>query len=262
MLKFIAPEGTTKVLDFLTGQVTLAVESEKKVQLARDLAGIFEITFQLRQSFMQLSSGQQQKVLLAAALINNPETILLDEPFGHLDPFTRKEILQFLFEYIRQREISVVMVTHDIADAMAFSDRLAIMNYGKIEQLGSPEEVAFRPANIFVAQFLGHKNFIPVKRVDEHSWQTPWGQWQYAGARDVSEAVMLIPMHAWNLDPDSLMQGVIEQKEVMLNHWCLCISWQERRYWALLNYSQGLKLLPQQLLGLTPLWAECQLLPL
>ena len=89
------------VLKFLTSSVTLDIEEEKKIQLARDLADTFEFTFQLRQNLSELSSGQKQKILLARELINRPGLLLMDEPFTHLDPFTRKDILRGLFEYIR-----------------------------------------------------------------------------------------------------------------------------------------------------------------
>jgi iron complex transport system ATP-binding protein len=88
---------TSNVQKYLINSITLDIDEEKKIQLARDLADTFEFTFQLRQNLNELSSGQKQKVLLSKELINKPSILFLDEPFTHLDPFTRKDILKRYF---------------------------------------------------------------------------------------------------------------------------------------------------------------------
>ena len=100
------PEGDKNVLKYLVSLVTSAIDDDKKIQLARDLADIFEFTFQLRQNFSQLSSGQKQKILIAAELMNRPDILLLDEPFSHLDPHTREGILTSLFSYLKKQNIT------------------------------------------------------------------------------------------------------------------------------------------------------------
>ena len=108
----------------------------------------------------QLSGGQQQRVALARALVMRPRVLLLDEPLGALDLKVRKE-LQIELKRIQETVgITFVYVTHDQEEALAMSDRVAVMNAGRIEQLGSPEEVYDRPATPFVAGFIGETNFI------------------------------------------------------------------------------------------------------
>ena len=108
----------------------------------------------------QLSGGQQQRVALARALVMEPKVLLLDEPLGALDLKVRKE-LQIELKRIQERVgITFVYVTHDQEEALAMSDRVAVMNGGRIEQLGLPREIYDAPASRFVADFIGETNFI------------------------------------------------------------------------------------------------------
>jgi ABC-type Fe3+/spermidine/putrescine transport system ATPase subunit len=110
----------------------------------------------------QLSGGQQQRVALARALVNHPKVLLLDEPMGALDAKIRKSMQLELKRIQREVGITFLYVTHDQAEAMSMSDRLAVMNAGLIEDLGTPQRVYDRPATQFVAEFLGTCNVIPV----------------------------------------------------------------------------------------------------
>jgi len=109
----------------------------------------------------QLSGGQQQRVALARALINRPAVLLLDEPLGALDLKLRKGLQIELKRIQRDVGITFVYVTHDQEEALTMSDRIAVMNRGRIEQLASPEEVYERPATEFVAGFIGVSNLLP-----------------------------------------------------------------------------------------------------
>jgi sulfate transport system ATP-binding protein len=102
----------------------------------------------------QLSGGQRQRVALARALAIEPKVLLLDEPFGALDAKVRKELRQWLREIHDRTGLTTVFVTHDQAEAMELADRVAILNRGVIEQVGSPSEIAERPATPFVRAFL------------------------------------------------------------------------------------------------------------
>jgi spermidine/putrescine transport system ATP-binding protein len=108
----------------------------------------------------QLSGGQQQRVALARALVNRPRVLLLDEPLGALDLKLRKQMQLELKRIQKEVGITFVFVTHDQEEAMTISDRIAVMNQGRIEQLGPPEEVYERPATEFVAEFLGASNLL------------------------------------------------------------------------------------------------------
>jgi spermidine/putrescine transport system ATP-binding protein len=111
----------------------------------------------------QLSGGQRQRVALARALVLEPGVLLLDEPLAALDPNLRKEVQVELKQLQRQLGISFVFVTHDRAEALALSDRIAVMNQGKVEQIGSPAEVFEAPETEFVARFLGATNVFTAE---------------------------------------------------------------------------------------------------
>ena len=108
----------------------------------------------------QLSGGQQQRVALARALVNRPNVLLLDEPLGALDLKLRKRLQIELKRIQTEVGITFVYVTHDQEEALTMSDRIAVMNHGTVEQLGTPEELYDRPATRFVADFIGTTNLL------------------------------------------------------------------------------------------------------
>ena len=108
----------------------------------------------------QLSGGQQQRVALARALVGNPKVLLLDEPLSNLDAKLREELRFEIKSLVRRMGITSVYVTHDQAEAMVISDRVAVMESGNVVQIGLPEEIYEKPANRFVADFIGTMNFI------------------------------------------------------------------------------------------------------
>jgi ABC-type Fe3+/spermidine/putrescine transport system ATPase subunit len=111
----------------------------------------------------QLSGGQQQRVALARALVMQPRVLLLDEPLGALDLKVRRELQIELKRIQEEIGITFVYVTHDQEEALAMSNRVAVMHGGRIEQLGAPREIYDRPATRFVADFIGETNFIRVR---------------------------------------------------------------------------------------------------
>ncbi|KHK97985.1 spermidine/putrescine ABC transporter ATP-binding protein [Microbacterium mangrovi] len=111
----------------------------------------------------QLSGGQQQRVALARALVNEPKVLLLDEPMGALDAKIRKSMQIELKKIQQEVGITFLYVTHDQNEAMSMADRLAVMNGGRIEDIGAPQRVYDRPVTQFVAEFLGSCNILPVQ---------------------------------------------------------------------------------------------------
>ncbi len=110
----------------------------------------------------QLSGGQQQRVAVARALVNLPKVLLLDEPLGALDLKLRKGLQVELKRIQREVGITFLYVTHDQEEALTMSDRIAVMNEGRIEQVGEPEDIYERPATTFVAGFIGVSNLMPA----------------------------------------------------------------------------------------------------
>jgi spermidine/putrescine transport system ATP-binding protein len=132
----------------------------------------------------QLSGGQKQRVALARAIVNEPQVLLLDEPLGALDLKLRKQLQLELHALQRRLGITFLHVTHDQEEALVMSDRLAVLNAGRIEQLGEAKALYERPRTRFVAQFLGSCNLLDAvaSRVSAGGWsaQTPLGELQLA----------------------------------------------------------------------------------
>jgi iron(III) transport system ATP-binding protein len=112
----------------------------------------------------QLSGGQQQRVALARALAPNPLVLLLDEPLSALDAKVRANLRTEMKDLQRKFDITTIMVTHDQEEAMEMADRVAVMNEGQIRQVGTPRELYYRPANLFVAKFLGKMNTLRLEK--------------------------------------------------------------------------------------------------
>ncbi|MDN3577142.1 putative 2-aminoethylphosphonate ABC transporter ATP-binding protein [Chitinimonas viridis] len=110
----------------------------------------------------QLSGGQQQRVALARALATSPSLLLLDEPLSALDAQVREHLRAELRLLQQKLGVTTIMVTHDQEEALALADTIAVMRHGRIEQVGSPEQIYRQPANRFVAEFVGHANWLPV----------------------------------------------------------------------------------------------------
>ena len=108
----------------------------------------------------QLSGGQQQRVALARALVIKPDVLLMDEPLSNLDAKLRLEMRQVIRDIQKEVGITTVYVTHDQEEAMAISDRIAVMNEGVIQHIGAPQEIYHRPSNKFVATFIGRTNLL------------------------------------------------------------------------------------------------------
>jgi len=141
-----------------------AAEVRARVARVLELVGLVG---QERKYPHQLSGGQQQRVALARALVVEPEVLLLDEPLSNLDAKLRVRVREELRELQRRLGQTTVYVTHDQEEALALSDRIGVMNEGRVLQVGTPEEIYLRPKNRFVAEFVGLANFL------EGYWVSP-----------------------------------------------------------------------------------------
>jgi len=141
----------------------LRLKKLRKAQIASRVQEALELVKMdsLRSRFpAQLSGGQQQRVALARALVNRPAVVLLDEPLGALDLKLRKEMQVELLNLHRNLGLTFIMVTHDQEEALSLSQRIAIINHGKIEQIGTPKEIYEQPLSPFVADFIGDTNLL------------------------------------------------------------------------------------------------------
>lgn len=144
----------------------------------------------------ELSGGQQQRAALARAIIYEPDALLLDEPLSALDAKLRLEVRNELRDLQKEFGLTTVFVTHDQDEAISVADRIAVMSGGLIEQVGTPTEIYERPANLFVAEFIGASNFLEGKVVGTGQFQLKSGQivgFGHAGARAERRLISIRP---------------------------------------------------------------------
>lgn len=185
---------------------TPAAEITQRVQAVLEQLGLGQLG---KRHPHQLSGGQQQRVAIGRALVYNPPVILLDEPLSNLDAKLREEARVFLRELIIKLGLSALMVTHDQNEAMAISDRILLLNNGKIEQQGTPQEMYGSPATLFTAEFMGSNNrlFGKVTEIREGKARIEgkdWVLWGKAGAGLVTgqEATAVIRVERVRLGED------------------------------------------------------------
>lgn len=133
----------------------LGWEPDRIEQRTRELIDKLQLSETVLKRYpSELSGGQRQRVGVARALAAQPPVVLMDEPFGALDPFTRKHVRRELFGLSELKETTVVLVTHDVNEALELADRIVLMDKGRIVQTGSPAELTRQPANAFVKDFM------------------------------------------------------------------------------------------------------------
>ena len=196
---------------------------------------------------------------MAAELINKPDILFLDEPFVHLDPMSRKDILESLFTYLRLAEVTVVWITHEKDEALRFSDQVGLLQHGKLEQVASPVNILEAPKNLYVAQFFGHQNFIKISQV-QGQWQTPWGA--IKSPLQDQEGYLVVPPTSWEIDPSSPLeveilhvypQYFVSEFEVLHG---------DKRYKVSLPLSHFHDWKKTQKMKLSPDLSECLVIPL
>ena len=174
-------------------------------QRAAEMIGLVRLSGMENRRPSQMSGGQQQRVALARALVNEPKVLLLDEPLGALDLKLRQDMQLELKSLQRRLGISFVFVTHDQDEALTMSDRIAVMNNGRLLQVGSPEDIYERPVNRFVADFIGTTNLLDATVVDNDTVCLTNGTRVAATSSfpsGTAVAVCLRPERARLIDPD------------------------------------------------------------
>ncbi len=139
---------------------------EKIHQKVHELLKLVQLDWVADRYPSQLSGGQRQRIALARALAIEPKVLLLDEPFGSLDAKVRKELRQWLRRFQKDLQITTLFVTHDQEEALEVADKIVVMNKGKIEQVGIPDDVYHKPVSAFVTNFLGNVNLFHARVQD------------------------------------------------------------------------------------------------
>ncbi len=151
-------------------QLGVKTKKEKKQEIARRVTRMLKLVKMEgyeKRATDALSGGQQQRIAIARALVNEPEVLLLDEPLGALDLKLRKEMQLELKAMQQQLGITFIYVTHDQEEALTMSDTIAVMNGGRIQQIGDPKGIYDEPKNAFVADFIGESNIIPGEMLED-----------------------------------------------------------------------------------------------
>jgi spermidine/putrescine transport system ATP-binding protein len=187
-------------------------EQRRRAQESLDLVGLGAFA---GRPVAQLSGGQAQRVAIARALVNKPKVLLLDEPLGALDLKLRKRLQTELALIQRQVGTTFVFVTHDQEEAMALADRILILNEGRIEQLGTPEEIYRQPASLFAADFIGESNILRGKKdgdtfVLENGARVPIS----AQAPDAVSSIVIRP-EALRIGEDGFLGAAVLSREYL-----------------------------------------------
>lgn len=153
--------------------------AQEKQKIVEQMTALVRLTGLLDRYPYELSGGQQQRVAIARSLACKPRLLLLDEPFSNIDTQVRYQLIEEMKEILKSQQIPAIFVTHSKEEAFAFADKLAIMDQGKILQVGNSESLYQMPVNKFVAEFLGSVNYLECYITSPNSFQSPIGEYQF-----------------------------------------------------------------------------------
>ena len=191
------------VFENIAFPLRIAKETDKKItESVIQVASMLGISHLLRAKPAELSGGQRQRVAIGRAIVRKPSIFLLDEPLSNLDAQLRIATRMELKQLQRKLGVTTIYVTHDQTEAMSLGNRIALLKDGKVEQVGTTEELYNRPSNAFVAKFIGSPpmNLLKVRLVNEYdSW------WMEIDSQKIDVAVL---KKAWQLTPKKYLLGV------------------------------------------------------
>ena len=191
-----------------------------------------------------LSGGEQQRVALARSLATQPQLLLLDEPFSSLDAGLRQATREEVRELLEAAGITVVLVTHDQEEALSFAERVAVMNSGTIEQIGTPEEVYRHPNTVYVASFLGTTNIIETD-IKNGVAETPIGSLTVDHPDTTHVLLSIRPEHIHIekhiSDTGNNKLGCITAREFKGHDFTYCVKVEGKHYFVQTNYQQHFK---------------------
>ncbi|MGH2581827.1 MAG: ABC transporter ATP-binding protein [Anaerolineales bacterium] len=162
-----------------------------------------------------LSGGEQQRVALARALAPEPRLLMLDEPLGSLDRALRTRLLEDLASILARSGQTSLYVTHDQEEAFAIADRIVLLNAGRVEQVGTPEDVYRDPASLFAARFLGLQNIFPAEIEGKSTLKTPFGDFSMGGVKASGDVFVLLRPDEISIGSDgkSSLRGNLRRKQ-------------------------------------------------
>ena len=131
-----------------------------------ELLKVVDMTDFLKTKVKNLSGGQKQRIAIAKVLAKEPEVLLLDEPFSHIDNFRKNKLRRSLFKYLKSKDILCIVATHDTTDALSFADEILVIRNGKVVAQGTPEQLYNQPKSAYVASFFNEINELPLKLID------------------------------------------------------------------------------------------------
>jgi iron(III) transport system ATP-binding protein len=161
----------------------------------------------------ELSGGQQQRVALARALAPRPRVVLLDEPFNGLDPDLRPQMRREVAQILRHLSTAAILVTHDQEEALGMADRVAVIRHGELQQIGTPEDIYYSPTTAFVANFVGHADFIPGVIADNEV-HTEIGVFPRPPHLPAGSVKVMIRHEAVNSKPGGIL-ATVEEREFL-----------------------------------------------
>jgi iron(III) transport system ATP-binding protein len=174
----------------------------------------------------QLSGGQQQRIALARALAPQPALILLDEPLSNLDVQVRIHLREEVRCILKAAGTSAIFVTHDQEEALAISDKIAVMRQGKLEQLGTPEEIYSKPASRFVAEFVTQANFLTATRRG-NTWLTEIGELEFQPLQIPDSCMtgeIMLRQEDLILRPDEAAKVVVKERQFLGREYRYCLE--------------------------------------
>jgi putative spermidine/putrescine transport system ATP-binding protein len=194
-------------------------EQTKRVEEALALVGLSGFADRYPR---RMSGGQQQRVALARALVIKPDVLLLDEPLSNLDAKLREEMQVELRQIQRSIGTTTILVTHDQSEAMALSDRIVVMNRGRVEQVAPPTEIYCAPLTAFVADFLGKTNLLPVTTAAGTA-SVGTGRWAAAYMANGATKVSVRPERIAFCD-DGGLAGTVRTRIFQGHHWLVQVA--------------------------------------
>ena len=196
---------------------------EQRVEEVLELVGLIALK---KRYPHQLSGGQQQRISLARALAPQPALILLDEPLSNLDVQVRHRLRAEIRAILKAAGTSAIFVTHDREEALAIADKIAVMREGKIEQVGTPEEIYLHPQSRFVGEFVSQANFLPARKKDR-VWVTELGEVR-VGDRSIEmsadEGDLMLRQEDIILTRDVTSQTVVIERQFLGREYHYCVE--------------------------------------